>query len=136
MGPPPPGPYRPHPPGGYSQPGYPPGGYAPARSRSRRRWPWVVAGVVGLVAAVAGVGLFAGWFTTHVLDQQAVQRGVHDILTAEYGLKVGAVSCPADSEITRGNVFTCTADLDGRDVAVKVTVVSDQGTYEVDNPVD
>jgi hypothetical protein len=46
------------------------------------------------------------------------------------------VTCPDDVAIESGNVFTCTAELDGDSVDVKVTQTDDQGnvTWETVQP--
>jgi hypothetical protein len=87
-----------------------------------------------VAGGIAGLGALAGWFTTYVLDGQAVQKGVHDILSDNYGLKVEDVRCPDAPAMEPGNAFTCTARIDGQDVQVQVRVVSEQGQYKVANP--
>jgi hypothetical protein len=87
-----------------------------------------------LIAAVAAVGAAAGWFTTRYLDDVAVEAGVREILTEHYDLAdVGRVDCPPDEEISPGNTFTCTVQLDGPKT-VRVTVRDERGTYIVGLP--
>lgn len=95
----------------------------------------MIAGVVAIVGGVIGLGAAAGWFTTRLLDQQAVQDGVQQILTDHYDMDVSTVSCPPAPEVKVHNTFTCTVGLSsGESVTVRVVVVSEDGTYTVGRP--
>lgn len=139
----PPAPPYPSPPGygppshyhpGFTQSGFqPPTGYRP--TPRRRRWPWVVAGLVVAAGGVAAGGTAAGWFTTYLLDQQAVQDGVRTILAEHYDLDVSDVRCPATLEMKVGNTFTCSVRLDsGESKPVRIEVTGEDGEYTVDRP--
>ncbi|MCM3845035.1 DUF4333 domain-containing protein [Pseudonocardia sp. DR1-2] len=65
------------------------------------------------------------------LDRTALQAGVNQVLTQDYGLQVGAIACPEDVEVSAGTQFTCQAVVDGEQVEVPVVVTSDQGDYQV-----
>lgn len=138
------------PPGGYpQQPGFGPqlgypggvgqfGGTPPAGApRKRSALPWIL---VGLVVVLGGLVAFLGfvtpgWFTTKVFDHAAVQNGVKQILTDEYGLEdVGEVSCPQNEKVEEGNTFECTATIKGEQKKVTITVKSKDGEYEVAKP--
>jgi hypothetical protein len=101
--------------------------------KGRGPLPWILAGVVVLIlAAVAVLGFWRpGFFTTKVFDQTALQAGVTQVLTRDYGHQVSGVSCPAALEVTNGAKFTCDATVDGEKVKVPITVTSDDGNYEV-----
>jgi len=88
----------------------------------------VIAGViVGLLAATGRLG-------TTTFDNVAVQEGVKKILTEDYKKNVTTVTCPAGQEVKAGRTFTCTANVDGQDRQVTITVKTDSGEYEVGEP--
>jgi len=100
----------------------------------KSRLPLVIGGVVALVvvAAVLVVGFWKpGYFLVEQFDQQALQSGVTQVLSRDYGLEVTALSCPEGQEVTAGASFTCAATVDGENVTVPITVLDDQGTYQV-----
>jgi hypothetical protein len=132
---------------GYPQPGQPypgygqqPGGYPgmpPGPGRKKSPVLWIVLGVLVVgVAAVAVLGFVApGFFLKRVFDNAAVQDGVKQILTNSYRVDgVGAVSCPAGQEVKQGATFTCTAQVNGKQKKVTITVKTDAGEYEVGQP--
>lgn len=95
----------------------------------------MIVGVVVIVGGVIGLGAAAGWFTTRLLDQQAVQDGVRQILTTHYDMDVSTVSCPRAPEVKVNNTFTCTIGLStGESTTVRIVVVSEDGTYTVGRP--
>lgn len=75
-----------------------------------------------------------------VLDEAALEgdAGVKKILIADYGVPVESVDCPAEQEVETGNEFTCTVQLEGGsgEKQVDITVVDDNGRYEVGEPRD
>jgi len=106
----------------------------PGRKGGGRRLPLLIGGIVGIVvvAAVLVLGFWKpGFLVVSELDQQALQSGVTQILTRDYGLQVTALSCPHGQRVTPGNSFTCAATVDGENVQVPVTVLDDKGTYQV-----
>jgi hypothetical protein len=91
---------------------------------------------VVLVLAVVGVlGFVApGFFNTRVLDTAAVQDGVRQVLSQDYGLEVQSVTCPDGTEVATDATFQCTAVIDGEEVAVPIRITSEDGNYEVGRP--
>ncbi|ALE83536.1 hypothetical protein XF36_10545 [Pseudonocardia sp. HH130629-09] len=102
------------------------------RSPSRTRL-WILAGIGAVVVAALVVGalFWAGVLGSDRLDRTALQAGVTQVLTRDYGLQVGAIACPEDVEVSPGTRFTCQAVVDGEQVEVPVVVTSDQGDYQV-----
>jgi nicotinamide mononucleotide (NMN) deamidase PncC len=88
---------------------------------------------VVVVLAVLAVTAFwkPGFLVTEEFDQQALQAGVTQVLTQDYGLGATGVSCPEGQKVEAGTTFTCSANVDGENVEVPVTVLDDQGTYQV-----
>lgn len=142
-------PYGPHP--GYGQqpygqqfpgqqfPGQPPrftGAPQPAGKGGGKGLLIGLGALVVLVAAFLVTGFLApGFLTTTVLSQTAVQDGVKQVLTGNYRLRdVGAVSCPADQEVTPGATFDCATTVDGEGKTVTVTIKDDAANYEVAYP--
>ncbi len=110
---------------------------SPARGGSSNRLPLIIgAAAVVLVLAVVGVlGFVApGFFNTRVLDTAAVQDGVRQVLSQDYGLEVQSVTCPDGTEVATDVTFQCTAVIDGEEVAVPIRITSEDGNYEVGRP--
>lgn len=152
-GPPPQQPYGP--PSGYGPapgpaPGQgPPPGYGPPTRgfggdpfgegprRPKRKLPWLLAGagVLVVVALIAVLGFVTpGFFRTTVFNADAVAGGVEQVLT-DQGYAVQNVTCPSGIEVVSGATFTCQATIDGQQREVPITVRTDDGEYEVANPV-
>jgi hypothetical protein len=95
----------------------------------------LIAGAAVLVVVLAVLAVTAFWkpgfLVTEEFDQQALQSGVTQILTQDYGLGATGVSCPEGQKVEAGSTFTCSANVDGENVEVPVTVLDDQGTYQV-----
>ena len=111
----------------------------PARraARGRRRLPWIALGVAAaVVVAVLVLGfLVPGWFVTRVFDAAAVQNGVTNILSEDYGVEgVADVRCPEGVEVAAGAAFSCDATIDGDPVTVPIRVTDGNGGYEVGRP--
>lgn len=125
--------YAPQQPGGY-------GGFgafsAEPRKPKRSKKPWLIAGIVVVVLAAVGVGLWQfGVFQGKVLDQNAVQAGVQKVLREDFGEgDVKDVSCPADQPVKTGTTFECSATVAGQPKKVSVRVLNDQAQYEVGAP--
>ncbi|MFR9803376.1 DUF4333 domain-containing protein [Pseudonocardia sp. RS010] len=104
------------------------------RGRPRSRTA-LLAGATAVVVVLAVLAVTAFWkpgfLITEEFDQQALQDGVTQILTQDYGLGTTGVSCPEGQEVAAGTVFSCSANVDGEDVEVPITVLDDQGTYQV-----
>jgi hypothetical protein len=104
---------------------------------SKRRLPLIIGAVaVVLVLAVVGVLGFVspGFFNKRVLDAAAVQDGVRQVLTQDYGMEVESVTCPEGTEVATDATFECTAVVDGEQVAVPIKITSTDGNYEVGRP--
>lgn len=94
-------------------------------------WGLVAAGVVVVAVLAVTALLVPGWAVTRSMDQTALQNGVTQVLTQDYGLDVGAVQCPDDVRATAGTQFRCQAVVDGEQVEVPGVVTSDEGDYQV-----
>lgn len=105
------------------------------RGRPRGGGKKLIAGAAVLVVVLAVLAVTAFWkpgfLVTEEFDQQALQAGVTQILTQDYGLGATGVSCPEGQKVAAGTTFTCSANVDGEAVEVPVTVLDDQGTYQV-----
>ncbi|UQE77018.1 DUF4333 domain-containing protein [Gordonia sp. PP30] len=83
--------------------------------------------------------MWPGW-GTKTLSQDALQRGVHQVLTDKnsasgYGLDdVKDVSCPSGKKVRKGETFTCSVSVGGQNKLVTVRVTDNDGTYEVSKP--
>ena len=98
--------------------------------------PLILGAAAVLVLAVVGVlGFVApGFFNTRVLDTAAVQDGVRQVLSQDYGLEVQSVTCPDGTAVATDATFECTAVIDGEQVAVPIRITSEDGNYEVGRP--
>ena len=131
-------PYGQQQPYGYGQqPGYP---YGPPQKRGGA-WIWVVVVVVVLAAGAFGVLGFVtpGFLTKKVFDEAALEgdSGVKKILVENYNEKkedISKVDCPADQEVKQGNTFECKVTIGDEEQTVKITVVNNDGQYEVSTP--
>ncbi len=115
---------------------------APAPKRRSRKVLWIVlAVVIVIVAALVALSAFVwpGW-GTKTLSQDALQKGVHQVLTDKnsasgYGLDdVKDVSCPSGKKVRKGETFTCSVSVGGQNKLVTVRVTDNDGTYEVSKP--
>ena len=117
---------------GYGEPSY---GGEPQQKKSALSW---ILGGVGVAAILAGVLILGfvtpGFFTTTVFDQDAVQRGVAQILSDEYGQDPQVVACPTGQEVQAGSTFSCQVTIEGEQRNVTITVKTDDGEYEVARP--
>jgi hypothetical protein len=75
-----------------------------------------------------------GFFNTRILDPAAVQAGVQQVLTQDYGLEVQAVTCADGVEVQEGTTFDCQATVDGEALTVPIRITSSEGNYEVGRP--
>ncbi|MFN8182968.1 MAG: DUF4333 domain-containing protein [Candidatus Nanopelagicales bacterium] len=79
----------------------------------------------GLVLSSA---VLSGCSSTSNLDIQKLQSTIATEMQSQLNLSgTPTVTCPDPVPIQQGNVFTCTAELDGDTVDVKVTQTDDQG---------
>jgi hypothetical protein len=105
------------------------------------------AALVGCTSAVSGRpvpgqdddGADPGFGRTTVFDEEALESayGVAKILVEFYDYTWAAiedVDCPADQEVKPGSTFTCALTLGGEDHTVTITVVNEDGEYEVSVP--
>jgi hypothetical protein len=80
-----------------------------------------------------------GGFGRKVFDEAALEgdQGVRKILVEDYNEPaedVGQVDCPAEQEVVPGDTFECTVVIRGEEMAVAITVIDDEGQYEVGLP--
>jgi uncharacterized protein DUF4333 len=122
------------------QPGYP-GQYGPPPKKGGSAWIWVVVVIVVLAAGVFGVLGFVtpGFLTKKVFDETALEgdNGVKKILVENYNEPaedISKVDCPADEEVKQGNTFDCKVTIRDEEQTVKITVVNNDGQYEVSTP--
>lgn len=98
----------------------------------------VLLGLLVIGGGAAGVIWWQGGFTTYVMDKAAVEEGVNSVLTdPEEGFNLGGVSsvtCPAEQEVIVNARFACTATVEGTDRSVQVTILNEDGDYEVGQP--
>ncbi|MPZ79371.1 MAG: DUF4333 domain-containing protein [Actinophytocola sp.] len=125
-------------PGGY--PGQSPYGPQPPK-KGGGAWIWVVVVVIVLAAGAFGVLGFVtpGFLNKKVFDESALEgdNGVKKILVENYNEPaddISKIDCPADQEVKQGNTFECTATIRDEETTVKITVVNNDGQYEVSTP--
>jgi uncharacterized protein DUF4333 len=123
---------------GQQQPGYP--GYGPPQKKSGA-WIWVVVVIIVLAAGAFGVLGFVtpGFLNKKVFDEAALEgdNGVKKILIENYNEPkddISKVDCPADQEVKQGNTFECKVTIRDQEQSVKITVVNNDGQYEVSTP--
>ncbi len=124
------------------QPGYPgQSPYGPPPKKGGSAWIWVVVVIVVLAAGVFGVLGFVtpGFLTKKVFDEAALEgdNGVKKILVENYNEPaddISKVDCPADEEVKQGNTFECKVTIRDEEQTVKITVVNNDGQYEVATP--
>ena len=127
-------------PGQQMPPGYPQQPYGPQQTGSSGKsktglWIGIIVAVIVLAAAAILLFWKPGFLNTTVFDSSQMESGVESVLTDEYGISnVGDVSCPSGKEITKGNEFTCTVQIDGADQEVPITVNDSEGNYTVGQP--
>ncbi|GAB3443563.1 DUF4333 domain-containing protein [Actinophytocola sediminis] len=93
--------------------------------------------VPGSPIAVPGQEQDGGGFGARVFDEQALEGpdGVLSILVDDYAISdVESVDCPADQEVTVGSTFDCVAVIGGEERTVTITVLDDDGAYQVGAP--
>lgn len=106
--------------------------------RNRGRGKFVIAGIIALVLIAAG-GAAAWQFGlihfSDVLDEQALETGVKQVLTNNYGeTDVTAVDCPSGQPVTSGHRFSCTVEISGATKEVAVRVLNGKPEFEVGAP--
>src|SRR5699024_2475307 len=127
-------------PGQPMPPGYPQQPYGSQQTGSSGKsktglWIGIIVAVVVLAAAAILLFWKPGFLNTTVFDSSQMESGVESVLTDEYGISnVGDVSCPSGKEITKGNEFTCTVQINGTDQEVPITVNDSEGNYTVGQP--
>ncbi|WP_182347497.1 DUF4333 domain-containing protein [Tomitella gaofuii] len=147
--PPPGSPWAPpagYPYSGYDQPDHQQPGMMQTESApgTARRRPtgreWLIAALSALataaVVAVLVLGfLWPGFFITTVLDKQAAEASIADVLRDDLGIDgVDAVECPSGIAVEDGGSFTCQAVVNGRVTTVSATFHGDDGAYVVSAP--
>jgi hypothetical protein len=78
-------------------------------------------------------------YGTKVFDEAALEgdNGVKKILVENYNEpadEITGVDCPANQEVEQGATFECTVTVRDEQQTVKITVVNDDGQYEVSTP--
>lgn len=107
-----------------------------SRGTGLRTWLFAGAGALVLIVAILLITAFwlPGW-APKSLSQNAVQDGVKQILTKDYqAADVSNVSCPSGQKVEKGNSFSCSVTIGGQQQQVKVTILDDDGKYEVSRP--
>ncbi|MBC3192049.1 DUF4333 domain-containing protein [Pseudonocardia sp. C8] len=102
-----------------------------AKPSGIKKWGLVGGGALLAVILAVTAFLWPAWAVSRHLDQTALQTGVHQVLTRDYGLQVGAVQCPDDVTVAAGTTFSCQAVVDGEQVEVPGVVTSDEGDYQI-----
>ncbi|MBD0021414.1 DUF4333 domain-containing protein [Gordonia pseudamarae] len=129
-------------PGQFGSPQYgsdPFGGAQPTGSSSDKKLPKVLGAVGGVILAIAVIVLVTGfwlpgWFPK-TLSQSAVEDGVKKVLSTDYNIdNVDKVSCPSGQSVSSGKSFTCDLTVGGQQQKVTITIVDDDGKYEVSRP--
>jgi Domain of unknown function (DUF4333) len=130
---PPPGGYQQPPPGGYQQGPYQqpaygtpygsPAGFGappvrPTKKWYQRWWVWVVAALAIIIIAVVVLAKVFG-------NKYQLQDKIQSTLKGA-GHTVSNVDCPNSINTDRGHTYNCTAVVDGRNVTLHVTFVSDR----------
>ena len=80
-----------------------------------------------------------GDFGAKVFDEFALEGddGVKKVLVENYNepkADISKVDCPADQEVKQGNTFECKVTIRDQEQTVKITVVNNDGQYEVSTP--
>lgn len=85
----------------------------------------VVVGVLGTVvwALIAALVVFGTW----TIDEEQVETQLADTTQQIVGVRPTSVTCPDDVRFEQGGVFTCTAELEGKQLRYTVTQVDDKG---------
>ncbi|GAB03769.1 DUF4333 domain-containing protein [Gordonia amarae] len=113
------------------------GGQQPTGSPSKL--PKLLGAVGGVILAIAAIVLVTGfwlpgWFPK-TLSQSAVEDGVKKVLSNDYSItNVDKVSCPSGESVSEGKTFTCDLSVGGQSQKVTITIVDDDGKYEVSRP--
>ena len=88
---------------------------------------------IAVIVLVTGFWL-PGWFPK-TLSQSAVEDGVKKVLSTDYNIdNVDKVSCPSGQSVSSGKSFTCDLTVGGQQQKVTITIVDDDGKYEVSRP--
>ncbi|TWS19861.1 DUF4333 domain-containing protein [Tsukamurella asaccharolytica] len=94
------------------------------------------AAIIVIVAVVVLVGWLTGAFFSKKFDNAQVNQGVTKVLTESYNeTDTKDVSCKTDGvKVKSGETFTCSATIGGKAKTVQVTVLDDDGKYQVGAP--
>ena len=111
----------------------------PQHAGSPSKLPKVLGAVGGVILAIAAIVLVTGfwlpgWFPK-TLSQSAVEDGVKKVLSSDYSItNVDKVSCPSGESVSKGKTFTCDLSVGGQAQKVTITIIDDDGKYEVSRP--
>ncbi|WP_158847665.1 DUF4333 domain-containing protein [Saccharothrix deserti] len=73
--------------------------------------------------------------TRKAFRADVMERGVTGVLRDDYKIAdVEAVECPRNQPVVPDTSFECTAQIGGRAKAVTITVMTEDGEYEVGQP--
>lgn len=104
----------------------------------------IAAAVIAVIAIALAVTAFLapGFALQKKLSQSGLQSGVTKILTSTPpgGYQVQAtslsdVNCPSGQKATKNSTFNCTAKINGSSFTVPITVLNDDGNFQVGRPV-
>lgn len=113
-------------------------GAFPAATPPKRRGRIVIAGIIAVVLIAAGGAAAWQFGLIHfgdVLDEEALETGVKQVLTNNYGeADVSGVDCPPGQEVTPGHRFSCTAEIGGKGKEVAIRVLNGKPEFEVGAP--
>lgn len=102
----------------------------PATSRRRR----VRRGLLGAASAAVLVTVAAACGSTPIIDETKVQELIEEDLAEQLGEPISDASCPRIREPERGQMFECTAVVDGQTVRFAGEVIDpDEGQVWVEN---
>ncbi len=83
-------------------------------------------------AAVAVVAAACGSTPTRTLDARSAASRISSELHARYHVTTVNVSCPSGVPARKGQVFVCSATLDGQRVRLDATVTDSSGAFSID----
>jgi hypothetical protein len=101
----------------YAQPGFAPPNNRPSKKWYKRWWVWVVAAIAVIIIAFF---VFAAIFGNKYQLESKIKDAYKD-----QGATASDVSCPSNIETDKGNTYTCTATVNGKETSVLVTFVND-----------
>ncbi len=83
----------------------------------------------GAVVTIALLGA-CSVSTNETLDNDKGEKAIATLLQEKTGAAVGDVNCP-ERDVKQGDVFECTAQLDGQPVRLQITQRDDEGNVDM-----